>query len=90
MNISIETVKQEIMEHIRNGDRILLFNEFPLGQIPMMMKLRIERLNHKEMKLYESKAISVAPWETIRNWEGINKFIVVWLESWYLVRIYES
>jgi len=83
----------EIMQKIHSGELIMQFDAFPIHQVPLMRPLMIEKLNKNEIKMYQDKVVQKAVYiyfrdrDEIDNWEGIRKFIVVWLNEWYLVRI---
>ena len=79
---------KQVQKKIQEGEKILLFvDRFPIETIPKMKPILIEKLNHKEQKLYEAKCVYVSEWE---NWDGINKFLMTSFNNWYLVRIYEN
>ena len=79
---------KQVQKKIQEGEKILLFvDQFPIETIPKMKPILIEKLNHKEQKLYKAKYVYVSEWE---NWDGINKFLMTSFNNWYLVRIYES
>lgn len=75
------------IQDIPAGEAVLLFERFPIEDVPKMKPFRIEKLTDTEITMYEKKIFPTISWD---DWDGVNKFIVSGLGGWYLVRIYES
>lgn len=75
------------VQDVKEGKLILLFERFPIDDVPKMKPFRIEKLNDSEIKMYDGKVFPSLSWD---DWDGVNKFIVSGVGGWYLVRIYDA